>query len=146
MLVASNLNERPTIMSNPIPDVTSVQSVHAQSGASMAMPLYPKISALFSQIDTSGSGSISQSQFQEAFATQSKPARFQAAGADAIWAQLDPSKTGSVSRQDFVQGIAKLSAALKSNGTAAAAVPSAAKTVAGSLAELGGSQGVDLSA
>ncbi len=109
------------------------------SGASAAMPLYAKLGDLYSKIDTMGVGSISQTQFQNAFATQRPPARFQAAGASQIWSQLDPSNSGSVSKQDFIQGIAKLS--FNMTGV----VPTPSKTVSDSLMALG-SFGVDLSA
>ena len=61
-----------------------------------------KMSGLFDSIDSSGSGSITKSQFEQAFQTQNPPASFQASGADAIWSKLDPNGTGSVSKQDFV--------------------------------------------
>ena len=72
------------------------------SGASARMPASQKMSNLFDQIDTSGSGSITQAQFDQAFSSLNPPKDFKAAGADAIWSQLDPNNTGSVSKQDFV--------------------------------------------
>ncbi|MDA8231770.1 MAG: EF-hand domain-containing protein [Magnetospirillum sp.] len=74
----------------------------AVSGASGRMPPQQKMSALFNTIDTSGSGSITQSQFDQAFQTMNPPAGIKAQGANAIWAQLDPSGSGSVSKADFV--------------------------------------------
>ena len=67
------------------------------------MPASQKMSNLFDQIDNSGSGSITQAQFDQAFQTLNPPKDFKAAGADAIWSQLDPSNTGSVSRQELRQ-------------------------------------------
>ncbi len=77
------------------------------SGASAGarMPASQKMSSLFDQIDSSGSGSITQSQFDQAFQTLNPPKDFKAQGADATWAQLDPAGTGSVSKQDFVTGM-----------------------------------------
>jgi hypothetical protein len=60
------------------------------------------MSNLFDQIDPSGSGSITQSQFGQAFQSMSPPASFQKAGADAVWGKLDPTGSGSVSKQAFV--------------------------------------------
>ena len=68
----------------------------------MQQPAHQKMSQLFDMIDASGSGSISKTQFQQAFQAMNPPAKFQAMGADQIWAKLDSSGTGSVSRQDFV--------------------------------------------
>jgi len=57
---------------------------------------------LFDSIDASGSGTISQSQFAQAFQSLNPSPSFQAAGADAIWKKLDPNGTGKVSKQDFI--------------------------------------------
>lgn len=74
----------------------------AVTGASARMPPQKKMSNLFDKIDTSGSGSISQSQFDQAFQIMKAPAAIKSLGADAIWSQLDPNGTGSVSKADFV--------------------------------------------
>jgi Ca2+-binding EF-hand superfamily protein len=71
------------------------------------------MSSLFDSIDASGSGSITQSQFDQAFQTKNPPAVFQKQGADALFAALDPNGTGSVSKQDFVSGMSKLMASLR---------------------------------
>ena len=68
-------------------------------------------------IDTSGSGSITQSQFEQAFQTKNPPAVFQKQGADAIFASLDPAGTGSVSKQDFVSTMSKLMASLRADNS-----------------------------
>jgi Ca2+-binding EF-hand superfamily protein len=75
------------------------------SGASTRAPASQKMSNLFDQMDTSGSGSITQSQFNQAFQTLNPPGDFKAQGADAIWSQLDPAGNGSVDKQDFVTGM-----------------------------------------
>ncbi|HVU36260.1 MAG TPA: EF-hand domain-containing protein [Opitutaceae bacterium] len=85
-----------------IPSSGAAGSSEIVSGASAPMSPAQKMSDLFAQIDTSGSGSISQSQFDQAFQTLNPPPSFQAAGADSVWAKLDPNATGSVSKQDFV--------------------------------------------
>jgi len=89
-------------------DITGVGAaggMHAVSGASSSGPPQQKMSDLFDSIDTSGSGSITKSQFEQAFQSKNPPAVFQKQGADAIFAALDPSGTGSVSKQDFVSGM-----------------------------------------
>lgn len=91
------------------------------SGASMRMPPNQKMSNLFSAIDTSGSGSVSQSQFNQAFSTMNPPGVFKAQGASAIWNQLDPNHTGSVSKQDFVNTMKQLMVSLRSPAQTAAA-------------------------
>lgn len=75
------------------------------------------MSNLFDSIDTSGSGNITQSQFEQAFQTKNPPAVFQKQGADAIFAQLDPIGTGTVSKQDFVSTMSKLMASLRGGGS-----------------------------
>ncbi len=78
------------------------------SGASAPMSPTQKMSGLFDLIDTSGSGSITKSQFDQAFQTQNPPASFQSAGVDVVWNKLDPNGTGSVSKQDFVSTMTTL--------------------------------------
>jgi Ca2+-binding EF-hand superfamily protein len=56
---------------------------------------------LFSQIDTSGSGSITKSELETAVTS----AGGTATAADALYAQLDPNNTGSVSEQQFAQAL-----------------------------------------
>src|ERR1700731_153108 len=98
-----------------ISGVSSSSGLHAVSGASSGAPPQQKMSSLFDSIDTSGSGSITQSQFEQAFQTKNPPAVFQNQGADAIFSALDPSGTGSVSQQDFVSGMSKLMASLRAD-------------------------------
>jgi len=61
---------------------------------------------LFSQIDTSGTGSITKSQLETAVSAAGGTTQ----GADALYAQLDPNNTGSVSEQQFAQYLAPPSA------------------------------------
>jgi len=56
---------------------------------------------LFSQIDTSGSGSITKSELETAVTA----AGGTTTAADALYAQLDPNNTGSVSEQQFAQAL-----------------------------------------
>jgi hypothetical protein len=98
--------------------IASSSGLHAVSGASYGAPPQQKMSNLFDSIDTSGSGSITQSQFEQAFQTQNPPAVFQQQGADTIFASLDPSGTGSVSKQDFVSTMSQLMASLRADGSA----------------------------
>jgi Ca2+-binding EF-hand superfamily protein len=95
--------------------VSAAGGAHAVSGASSSGPPQQKMSSLFDSIDTSGSGSITKAQFDQAFQSQNPPAVFQKQGADAIFASLDPSGTGSVSKQDFVAGMSKLMASLRAD-------------------------------
>jgi Ca2+-binding EF-hand superfamily protein len=104
-----------------IAGIAPSSAVHAVSGASSAAPPQQKMSNLFDQIDTSGSGSITQAQFNQAFQTQNPPAVFQKQGADAIFASLDPTGTGSVSKQDFVSTMSGLMASLRADSPAKSA-------------------------
>jgi hypothetical protein len=106
-----------------IAGITSSSGIHAVSGASYGAPPQQKMSSLFDSIDTSGSGSITQSQFDQAFQTKNPPAVFQKQGADAIFASLDPTGTGSVSKQDFVSTMSKLMASLRTEAPVQSASP-----------------------
>ena len=100
-----------------ISGVGAAGGMHAVSGASSSGPPQQKMSSLFDAIDTSGSGSITQSQFDQAFQSKNPPSVFQKQGADAIFAALDPNGTGSVSKQDFVAVMSKLMASLRAGNT-----------------------------
>lgn len=92
-------------MSMAISGMGSAGGTQAMSGASMPKPPAQKMANLFDSIDTSGSGTITKAQFEQAFQSQNPPKAFQQAGADAVWAKLDPNGTGSISKQDFVSGM-----------------------------------------
>ncbi|MBI1204726.1 MAG: hypothetical protein GC182_19670 [Rhodopseudomonas sp.] len=115
-------------MSMDISGIGSSSAMHAMSGASTGMAPQQKMSNLFDSIDTNGSGSISEQQFQQAFQSNNPPAVFQQQGADAIYAALDPSGTGSVSKSDFVSTMSKLMVSLRAepsaSSTASASSPS----------------------
>jgi hypothetical protein len=98
-----------------ISGVGAASSTHAVSGASSYGPPQQKMTDLFNSIDTSGTGSITQSQFDQAFQTKNPPAVFQQQGADTIFSTLDPNGTGSVSKQDFVSGMSSLMASLRAD-------------------------------
>jgi len=122
---------------------TSLAGSSAMSGASAPMSPTQKMSNLFSQIDTSGSGTITEAQFDKAFQSMNPPGSVKAAGADALWKQLDPNGTGSVSKQDFVSGMTSAMKQLRGahhhhHGSSAAGAEQAAQG-ASSLGALGGS-------
>lgn len=93
--------------------VGNTMPVHTTTGASPRQPPQQKMTNLFSQIDTAGSGSISKAQFSHAFQTMNPPGVFKAQGANAIWSQLDPNNTGSVSQSNFVNVMKGLMASLR---------------------------------
>lgn len=114
------------------------------SGASRRVPPAQKMANLFQQIDSSGSGTITKAQFDQAFQTLNPPAGVKAMGADAVFAKLDPSGSGSVSKQDFVAGMTSSMSQLRQQHqhrqTDASAAGSFAQTLAASvnaLASLG---------
>jgi hypothetical protein len=106
-----------------ISGISAAGGLHAVSGASSSGPPQQKMSSPFDSIDTSGSGSINQSQFDQAFQSKNPPSVFQKQGADAIFASLDPNGTGSVSRQDFVAGMSKLMASLRADNAGQSGSP-----------------------
>jgi len=124
-------------MSMDISGIGGSSMLHAMSGASAGMPPQQKMSSLFDKIDTSGSGTISQAQFDQAFQALNPPSVFQQQGSDAIFSSLDPNGTGAVSKQDFVTGMSQLMASLRAeNGTSSAPGPSPADSLAASLQSL----------
>lgn len=92
-------------MSMTVGGASGAWGAGASTGASMRMSPQQKYANIFAQIDTSGSGSITKSQFEQAFSSLKMPPSFRKQGADAIFTQLDPNGTGSVSKQDFVNGM-----------------------------------------
>ncbi|MBS4095950.1 MAG: EF-hand domain-containing protein [Sulfuricella sp.] len=95
-------------MSMAISGMGSAAAPQAMSGASGRMPPAQKIANLFDKIDSSGSGTITKAQFEQAFQNQKMPQAFKAMGADAIFSKLDSSGSGSISKQDFVNGMKSL--------------------------------------
>jgi Ca2+-binding EF-hand superfamily protein len=95
-------------MSAAISGMGAHMAVQAMTGASMPMPPGQKMSNVFSQIDTSNSGSISKSQFSQAFSSLNPPSSFKSMGADAVFSRLDTNNTGSVSKQQFVSGMSQM--------------------------------------
>jgi Ca2+-binding EF-hand superfamily protein len=118
-----------------ISGISNSSALHAMSGASTGSPPQQKMSNLFDAIDTSGAGSITQSQFTQAFQTMSPPAAFQQQGADAIFAALDPNGTGSVSKPDFVSTMSQLMVSLRAD-TSSPSASSPSDTLAASLQSL----------
>lgn len=112
------------------------QMAQPMTGASgsMTAPPQQKMSDLFAKIDTTQSGSITQSQFGQAFDTMKPPAAFQSAGKSAVWNALDPQGTGQVSKGDFVSTMKSLMVQLRnpndssSTQTTAASSPTSADT------------------
>lgn len=124
-------------MSLDVAGVGNSGALHAMSGASAGMPPQQKMSSLFDKIDSSGSGTISQTQFDQAFQTFNPPPVFQRQGADAIFAQLDPGGTGNVSKSDFVSGMSQLMVSLRAEGGASNAPgPSPSDTLSNGIRSL----------
>lgn len=124
-------------MSAIVSDIAAAGGLQEMSGASGGMPPQQKMTSLYDNIDTGGSGSITQQQFNQAFQTFNPPPVFQKQGANAIFAALDPNGTGSVSKQDFVSGMSRLMVSLRSEGGASGtAAPSPSQTLASSLQSL----------
>jgi len=89
----------------PFSDAVGAQLIGFQAqgwpSASGAGPSGQFAQTLFSQIDTSGSGSITKSELEQAVTN----AGGTTAAADALYAKLDPNNTGSVTEQQFAQAL-----------------------------------------
>lgn len=103
-------------MSMSISGAAGMGAASVVSGASMRMPPQQKMTNLYNQIDTTGSGSITQAQFHQAFQSMNPPAAFKNAGADAVYSQLDPTGAGSVSQADFVNAMKGMMVSLRAGG------------------------------
>ena len=131
-------------MSAAISGLGMAGAPRAMTGASMRMPPAQKMGNLFAQIDTSGSGSITKAQFEQAFSTLNPPPGFKSKGADAVFAKLDPNGTGSVSKQDFINGMTQMMSQIRQprhqhQGVVAqtpASTPTPAQTIDASLNKL----------
>lgn len=118
-------------MSISISGMSSATMPSAVSGASVHSSPQQKMSNLYSQIDNTGSGSITQSQFNQAFQSSNTPAVFKAEGASAVWGAIDTSGAGRVSRQDFINGMKEQMVQLRQDsGSTDAAQTSSASTQA----------------
>lgn len=73
-------------------------------GSATAGPGGGLAQSLFSQIDTNGTGSITQTELEQAVTAAGGTTQ----AADALYAQLDPNNTGSVSEQQFAQGLSQI--------------------------------------
>ena len=104
-------------------------------GASPPMPPSSKMANLFNTIDSAGSGTISKSQFEQAFQTLNPPAAFKKAGAEAVWTKLDPTGSGSVGKSAFVDAMTAQMSQLRQGAAAnrLAALPPASATLTASL-------------
>jgi Ca2+-binding EF-hand superfamily protein len=89
-------------------DQTQAQLIGYQAqgwpGPATAGPGGGLAQSLFSQIDTNGDGTITQSELEQAVTAAGGTTQ----AADALYAQLDPNNTGSVSEQQFAQGLSQI--------------------------------------
>jgi Ca2+-binding EF-hand superfamily protein len=95
-------------MTSAISGMGANWAAQAMTGASMRSSPSQKMSNLFSQIDTSNSGTISKSQFTQAFSALNPPSGFKSMGADAVFSKLDSNNNGSVTKQEFVSGMTQM--------------------------------------
>ena len=95
-----------------------------------------KMGNLYDSIDTSGSGSITQAQFQQAFATQSPPASFQAQGSTSVWNDINPNGSATVSKDEFVSGMTALMKAHRGHSHGGVESATGAQTLADSASAL----------
>ena len=80
--------------------LASLLSASNSSGATSSTSTQDQlVQSLFSQIDTTGSGSITQASLEQAVTASGGST----SSADALYAKLDPNNTGSVSEQQFAQ-------------------------------------------
>lgn len=91
-----------------------ISNVRTASAPSSSAAAQQKISSIFNQIDSSGSGRITKAQFEQAFTKLSFPATVKSIGPEAVYSKLDPSGSGVVTKKDFIAGMESL---MKSKST-----------------------------
>ncbi len=136
----ARLNTIGSIMSMSVSALSGSIGPQMISGASVRMPASQKMSNLFDNIDTSGSGTITEAQFNQAFQTLNPPSDFKSLGASAIWSQLDPTNSGTVNKQDFVTAMTSMMKQMRghhhhhhhSGPQGGASAPTPAQTIAAS--------------
>ena len=132
---------------SPISPSNCSSSPSANPLAAWSAQLQQQLGNLFDSIDTSGSGTITKDQFEQAFSSLKLPPALKNAGADAVWAKLDPNGTGSVSKAYFVKDLPAALQQLRGHhhhhhaGGAGASAPAADSTGVSSLGQP--STGVD---
>lgn len=124
-------------MSMAISATTGLNRPEVVSGASARQGPTQKMSNLFDKIDAKGSGSISRSQFAQAFETMSPPKRFKTMSANEVFNQLTTSKTNSVNKTDFVNAMTSLSSTL-AQGKSPVQAPPPPQSLINSLQSLNG--------
>lgn len=123
-------------MSMDVAGMAGAAGMNAVSGASWGAPPQQKMSNLFDAIDSKGAGSITQSQFNQAFQNMKPPAVFQQQGAGAIFSALDPGGSGSVSKQTFVNTMSGLMVSLRADPPTGQTSAPPSDTLAASLQSL----------
>jgi Ca2+-binding EF-hand superfamily protein len=104
------------------------QSAESSAESSTSSSSTASLSALFDQL-TGGSGELTQSELEQAFASQGGTTQ----EADALYSQLDPQGTGSVSESQFVSGMQQI---LAQGPQAPGAAPSTAPNATTALSNL----------
>lgn len=90
-----------TIQSMFSPEM-GAQLISAQEGAQSATPLGGGFAQqLFSQLDSSGDGTLTKAQLEQAVTKNGGTTQ----AADALWAQLDPSGASSITEQQFAANL-----------------------------------------
>lgn len=103
------------------------------SGASPAMAPQQKMAQLFTKMDTANTGTINQSQFDQAFQNMNPPAKIKAAGADTLFKLMDPNQTGQVSKDSFISTMTDLIGKLNAQTLDQISTASSNKTLASGI-------------
>ncbi len=90
--------------------ISNVRAASLPKAAPTSTSVSPhqRISNLFQQIDSSGTGRITKAQFDQAFNKLNLPESVKGIGQDAAFSKLDPEGTGVVSKQEFMRGMESL--------------------------------------
>ena len=107
-LAPKNVSEVIMSTTNGISNMRAASIPKVAPVASPGVTSQQKISNLFQQIDSSGTGRITKAQFEQAFSKLNLPASVKGLGLEAAFSKLDPSGTGVVSKKDFIAGMESL--------------------------------------
>lgn len=101
-----------------------------------------KLSNLFQQIDTAGTGRITKAQFEQAFNKLNLPAPVKEMGHEAVLSKLDPSGAGVITKPEFIKRMEPLmnlkAAPAKEEKVEAKSTPDAGQTYSGEMSPLDG--------
>jgi Ca2+-binding EF-hand superfamily protein len=115
-------------MTMSISALSNNRTVHSISGANFSTTSAKKASSLFDQMDPTGTGSVSRSQFARSFKSLNLPDGIKGLGANTVFSSLDTGGKGAIGKKEFSSGMMKLLSTLNAAKTSSPQAPASAPT------------------